>query len=89
MLECVSIVAGMIVVSGPSKLEFGDVLAMTARTFVFVIYLLHCVTVTVLLCVCVGLCRFFERGRERLVLLYVSLLILCTFNTCFFYKLLK
>ena len=25
MLECVSIVAGMIVVSGPSKLEFGDV----------------------------------------------------------------
>ena len=26
MLECVSIVAGMIVVSGPSKLEFGDVL---------------------------------------------------------------
>ena len=64
MLECVSIVAGMIVVSGPSKLEFGDVLAMTARTFVCVIYLLHCVTVTVLLCVCGFVSFFWERERE-------------------------
>jgi len=36
MLECVSIVAGMIVVSGPSKLEFGDVLGQWLQGHLYV-----------------------------------------------------
>ena len=64
MLECVSIVAGMIVVSGPSKLEFGDVLGQWLQGHLYVY-----ISVTLCICNCVTLCVWgcvvFLREGER------------------------
>ena len=73
MLECVSILAGILVVSGPSKLEFGDVWGKDICK--------SCVKVWIIMRVCIySLCLF------MFSVLYVSFLI---YNRCLFYKLLK
>ena len=73
MLECVSILAGILVVSGPSKLEFGDVWGKDICK--------SCVKVWIIMRVCIySLCMF------MFSVLYVSFLI---YNRCLFYKLLK
>ena len=64
MLECVSILAGILVVSGPSKLEFGDVWGKDIICKVY-IYIYMCVNYWIIICICIAyilctLCLFFD-----------------------------
>ena len=64
MLECVSILAGILVVSGPSKLEFGDVWGKDIICKVY-IYICVCVNYWIIMCICIAyilctLCLFFD-----------------------------